>query len=328
MNTPREPLETPLAEPGGSSAEPAPRMVPGERVRMLVGRWPGAAVAAAILLLAGFVLVVYSLTNGQRRPLYPSLPTFTPVSDVVTGEPALLTFTELNADPAAYRNQRIQVSGNYASIAPPACASYSGPTIRWSLVAEDLQLNAIGFENILRLVREGTPMTVTGIWRLYEGPVGCGKEPPDASVWYLAVDQIIEPNPLFGEGGIALTVVAGSPLPTLPPLDLEPPTPVATPTLPATEAISATATLPATPTFALPGTTVISTIATTTITPTPTVPGTPLPPGTPTLTITPGPSPTAPGTLSPGETPSPGLPTATLSGTGYPPPTATTEGYP
>ncbi len=327
MNTPEEQFESP-AETGATLAASAPDTPLSARARMLAKRWPGVAVAAALLLLAGLVLVVYSLVTGDRRPLYPNLPTFTPVAAVVTGEPALLTFTELNADPAAYRNQRIQVSGNYASIAPPACGQYSGPPIRWSLVSEDLQLNATGFENILRLVREGTPMTVTGIWRLYEGPAGCGKEPPDATVWYLAVDQIIEPNPLYGGNGIALTVVAGSPLPTLPPLDLEPPTPTPTFTLPATDVISETATLPATPTFPLLVTPALSATVTPTPTATATGEGTLPPPGTPTLTGTPGPSPTPAGTQAPGETPSPGLPTATLSGTGYPPPTATTEGYP
>lgn len=318
MNTSEEPLDLP------ADAAPSPGRIGG-----LARRWPVLVLLVAILLLAGGAALVASLASRGSRPLYPNLPTFTPVAQVVTSEPTLLTFAQLNADPNAYRDQRIQVSGDYASVAPPTCVPIAGPRIRWSLVAEDLQLNAVGFENVLRLVSEGTPMTVAGIWRLYGGPVGCGKQPPTANVWYLQVDQIIEPNPLFGVGPGALTVVAGSPLPTLPPLDLSVPTQTATPTLPATETISAIEAVTATPTLSLLVTTTVNaTTTTTTTTPAATVSGTPPLSGTPEATSTPGPSPTPSPTLTGGETETPGIPTATLSGTGYPPPTATTNPYP
>ena len=106
----------------------------------------------------------------------------------------VLTFAELNADPDAYRDRRIQVAGDFASVPPPTCTPHAGPSIRWSLVAEELQLNAVGFENVLRLLAEGTPMTVTGIWRLYSGPAGCGKAPPDANVWFLSLIHLSEPT--------------------------------------------------------------------------------------------------------------------------------------
>lgn len=268
-------------------------------VRTLAARWPVLAGLAAFLLLAGLVLVVSALVNRDRRPLYPNLPTFTPPAATLDSEPAVLTFAELNADPDAYRDRRIQVAGDYASVPPPDCTPYSGPAIRWSLVAEELQLNAVGFENVLRLLAEGTPMTVTGIWRLYRGPVGCGKEPPDANVWYLAVDQILEPNPLLGGNNAALTVIAGSPPATLPPLDLEAPTLEATPTLtatlavePTTELLPTTGVLPtigATSTATLPPTPTVG--GTSDLTLTPTIPGTPDLTSTATLTVTPAPAP-------------------------------------
>ena len=326
MNTPDEPLP---------AAPPPP--TPGNRARAAAARWPVLAGLAAFLLLVGVVLVVSALVNRSARPLYPNLPTFTPLAATLEGEPAVLTFTELNADPDAYRDRRIQVAGDFASVSPPDCVPYAGPGIRWSLVAEELQLNAIGFENILNLLEEGTPMTVTGIWRLYRGPVGCGKEPPDANVWYLAIDQILEPNPLLGDNSAALTVIAGSPLPTLPPLDLEAPTLEATPALTVTleveltpellpttgvlPTIGATSTFPptitaaATPTLGTPG-----------IVGTPTITGTPDLTGTPTLTIIPGPCPTPSATVEGGGSTTPGIPTATLSGTGYP--SDPTPGYP
>ena len=317
MNTPDETLPAPL-----------PPATPGGQARTLATRWPVLAGLAAFLLLVGVVLVVAALVNRNTRPLYPNLPTFTPQAGTREGEPAVLTFTELNADPDAYRDRRIQVAGDFASVAPPACVPYTGPDIRWSLVAEELQLNAAGFENVLRLLEEGTPMTVTGIWRLYRGPVGCGKEPPDANVWYLAVDQILEPNPLLGSNSAALTVIAGSPQLELPPLDLEAPTLEATPTLtttlesePTPELLPTVGVLPtigATSTATLPPTPTLGSTPGLTDTPTPT--GTPDLTGTPTLTVTPGPSPTPSATVDGNTTITPGIPTATPDGTGYPDP--------
>jgi len=315
MNTPDQ--QPPLATPSPGSAR---------GVRALAGRWPVLAGLAAFLLLAGLVLVVSALVNRNGRPLYPNLPTFTPPAATLTGELAVLTFAELNADPDAYRDRRIQVAGDFASVPPPTCTPHAGPSIRWSLVAEELQLNAVGFENVLRLLAEGTPMTVTGIWRLYSGPAGCGKAPPDANVWFLAVDQIVEPNPFFGEGGVMLTVVAGSPLATLPPLDLTVPTATATLTLTATVPLASPETPPATTPAVLPtiGAAATATPTMTATLATPGTVGTPTPTPTPTQTGTPGPSPTSgpsptpSATIEGGATTEPGIPTATPGGPGYP----------
>ena len=315
MNTPDQ--QPPLATPSPGSAR---------GVRALAGRWPVLAGLAAFLLLAGLVLVVSALVNRNGRPLYPNLPTFTPPAATLTGELAVLTFAELNADPDAYRDRRIQVAGDFASVPPPTCTPHAGPSIRWSLVAEELQLNAVGFENVLRLLAEGTPMTVTGIWRLYSGPAGCGKAPPDANVWFLAVDQIVEPNPFFGEGGVMLTVVAGSPLATLPPLDLTVPTATATLTLTATVPLASPEAPPATTPAVLPtiGAAATATPTMTATLATPGTVGTPTPTPTPTQTGTPGPSPTAgpsptpSATIEGGATTEPGIPTATPGGPGYP----------
>jgi hypothetical protein len=319
MNTPDSPPPLATTAPGSTGG-----------VRAFVARWPVLAGLAAFLLLAGLVLVVSALVNRDNRPLYPNLPTFTPPAATLAGEPAVLTFAELNADPDAYRDRRVQVAGDFASVPPPDCTPHAGPAIRWSLVAEELQLNAVGFENVLRLLAEGTPMTVTGIWRLYSGPVGCGKAPPDANIWFLAVDQIVEPNPLFGEGGVVLTVIAGSPPATLPPLDLTVPTLEATPTLTATVPLASPDAPPATAPAILP-TVGASATATPTTTATLATPGTPTITATPTQTGTPGPSPTG----GPSPTPSatsegggeetPGIPTATTDPNGYP---GGTPGYP
>lgn len=325
-------MSTPPEQSSGTS-----EVSKADRLLAAIGRLPLITAAAVILVLVGLALLVYSLSSSNQRPLYPALPTFTPVAGTVDYEPIILGFTELNADPAAYAGQRIQVSGTYTPIAPPDCLNFNGPIIHWSLVADELQLNAIGFENVVRLVDDNTEMTVTGIWRAYHGPVGCGKEPTEGTVWYLAVDRILEPNPLFGAAGPILTVISGSPLPTLSPLEtVETPSPATTLTLDNATLI--------TPTITIEGTSSISitpTIETTAIPVTPLgTPGTPAttatsdPAGTSDLTPTIGTSPTPTATDGSQGTTTPGLPTSTPSGTGYPsqstptPTATTTGGYP
>lgn len=308
---------------------------PLERVRAAAGRLPFITGAAVVLVLVGLGLLAFSLGSSPERPLYPTLPTFTLPAGTVDYEATEIGFADLNADPAAYQGRRIQVTGVYTPVEAPECLDYVGPSIRWSLVAEELQLNATGFENVLRLVDEGIDMTVTGIWQAYRGPVGCGKEPADGTVWYLAVDRILEPNPLTGEPGVALTVIPGSPLPTLSPLEtVETPTITETATIEDSGVVTATvapeATLPVAGTPTTDATPLPVTPLVTPGTPTATT-GTPDQQGTPNATTTVGtPTPTATGGAQ--GTTTPGLPTNTPSGTGYPsqatPTATTTGGYP
>jgi hypothetical protein len=306
-----------------------------ERWRAAVGRLPIVTLAAALFVLLGLGLLAMSLSGGGERPLLPILPTFTPLSATAATVPLEVGFAELNAEPAAYLGQRLRVSGTYTPLAAPECPRPTGPALRWSLVAEELQLNARGFESVLRLVEADTRLTVSGIWRAYRGPLGCGKEPPDGTVWYLAVDQIIEPNPLLGATAPQLTVIPGTPA-TLSPEE----TSVASPT---PEGIEVTIEVSGTLTATQPG--IAPTVDST---PSPTLPTTPLAPATPgtgtiapptpdgatpAVSVTPGPSPTPTATGGTAGT-TPELPTATPGGPGYPgqgsptPTGTTTGGYP
>lgn len=298
-----------------------------------IARFGSAILLVGILLAIILFLAVATFSNSGNRGLYPALPSPTSRPQLIDTQAATqLTFTQLNSDPTAYRDELIQVSGDYTPLALPDCRPWSGVPIRWSLVSEGLQLNARGFESILRLVDPGTKLTLTGYWRLYQGPVGCGKAPPRGVVWYLDVVQILEPNPLLaGASSLALTVIPGSSLTTSLTVEaLTTPTLTATPFETPTIEIEATESnlpiqppgLPATPTetptFAIP----------------PTVTSTPDPNATPTSDVppdadaTPGSTPTIPGTDD--GTPIPGLPTNTPPSSGYPPdPTNTpTGGYP
>jgi hypothetical protein len=287
--------------------------------------------AVIILLFALFLLILFvawQLWPGvQSRPLKPVYPTITPISATFNGQPVPISFPDLQANPASYLGQRIRVTGDFTRIAPPDCRSASGPLIRWGLVASELQMNGVGMESIIRLVPDGTTMTIQGIWRRYQGPIGCGKEPEVQTVWYLAIEHILQPNPLpdFGTSRPTTPPVGdGTPLPAETavsdengtPLPVQTTvmtiTPTTTPTLLST--ITATSTPSTTPTIS-------GTFETTT--PTPTVNGTAV------LTNTPPPNSTATSTsITPIATQPPSAPTPT-SGL-QPPPlsSATPDPYP
>ena len=114
---------------------------------------------------------------------------------VVSTTTITVTFSELNDDPAQYRNQRIRVEGDFVPPQPFSCAQERTFGMYWQLAGEDLALQAQGLERILRLVPAGTTMVVEGIWRQYEGLVGC-EVGQIGVIWYLQAENIIEPNPL------------------------------------------------------------------------------------------------------------------------------------
>lgn len=320
MTTPSYPPQT-TDEPTPNDGRPVPARLAG--------------VVVAVVVTLGILALALTLASAARpqRPLYPALATPTPPERLITSAPETVTFAALNENPAAFLNQTLEVTGDYTPVDVPDCRPLAGPMIAWSLVADSLQLNAVGFERVLRLVEPGTMMTVEGMWTLYDGPAGCGKQPEDDVIWYLAVSKIIAPNPLFGGPEAVLTFVPGDATAAV---ELVP-TVATTPDL--TSPNEAT---PETPEPTLPGTTpgVVNTpVPTATglpVTPLPTLPGggtTPLPPtpGTPGSgsTVTPTPDPNATPTSGPGGGSTPGIPTATPDPDGYPaPPTQPPGGYP
>ncbi|MCP4417488.1 MAG: hypothetical protein GY805_12760 [Chloroflexi bacterium] len=151
-------------------------------------------------LLAGLVILLLIWLGlqffAEIRPLKPVRETAVPPNITINGQHLLVDFDDLNESPTDYLNLRVRVSGNYLRLEPIACAPFSGPRIQWGLVAAGLQLNASGFEAVvLPIVPANTQMTLEGFWRRYPSPAGCGKE-PTSGLWYLDVEQIVQPNPL------------------------------------------------------------------------------------------------------------------------------------
>ena len=255
--------------------------------------------------------------------------TAVPLNRTRNGQARLVDCDDLNDKPSDDVNLRIRVSGNYFRLEPISCAPFSGPRIQWGLVAEGLQLNARGFEAIvLPIVPANTQMTLEGIWRRYPGPAGCGKE-PTAGLWYLEVEQIVQPNPLMAGSATPDTFLEvtqppfpGTATPTVAGL-LPPPggTPIPNVTIVSTVVVNT----PAVGGTAVPGiaTSTPTSTATGTLPTSTSGPGTPTTaPGFPTGTATPTPgSSPGGGTLVPTPT-NPVLITAT-PGSGYPsPPTS------
>ncbi|MDX1416775.1 MAG: hypothetical protein R3293_21415 [Candidatus Promineifilaceae bacterium] len=295
-----------------------------------VGNKASLLIAVPIVVLVIGVLIWSVLGQRDSMQLLPVLPEPTTFFSQDDRAPVTVSFTELNDDPVAYLNQVIVVSGSYLPVEHTNCLRYSGPDIRWSLTAENLQLDAIGYERIVRLLPVGSMMTVQGVWRFYQGPLGCGKGPPVGTAWYMDVKKILQPNPLISEGGQALPIIIGSGESELPEL---------IPTLDNLEgAASATNdVLTVTPV----GTQVIQPTVEgqVTFTPTPTTLGTPTPmtpasqtPTLPLATATPIGGTSVPGaTSTPTATVDPSNPTSTHTPESPPvPPTATDvpDGYP
>jgi hypothetical protein len=284
------------------------------------------------LTLTTFTL--FFLVACQQQGVFrPEIPTPTVSNDTILGEPILVSFSQLAENLERYQNTLIRISGVYTPLAAPTCFPQRGPQTRWSLVSDNKQMKVLRFEQVvLPLAWEGLNMTVDGIWRKYEGPLGCGKNAAAGTTWYLDAVRIIEPNPMPDfllnnqptpdpDSGTEIpaeaTPLPDEPLPPETPSDTgyPPDEPETTPT--------PTATIPLATPFPTPSRPVG-------ITPSPQV----SPSATPTSTATPTASPTT-GTGTPDgtptETPGPGTPSSTPTATptddDYPPPASSTP-YP
>lgn len=152
------------------------------------------------LKAAGTLILLLLLLgcSGREGLLWPSSPSPTPIGTVLP-PPIPVNFETLNADPLVFRNKMIRVDGIYRAADRISCQPYKGPEIDWHLIADGFEMNITGQRQVVELAPELASLTVDGVWRLYQGPVGCGKEPERDFVWYLETVRIVEPNPFsFG----------------------------------------------------------------------------------------------------------------------------------
>lgn len=249
--------------------------------------------------------------------------TFAPI----LSQPQPVTLEQLADAPQAYLDQYVQLTGRYEPVRVLVCINETARPnpATWSISDGTLVAQVGGFdEQVNELLPAGLEVTVNGIWRFWEGRVGCGKQAEMTQVWYLDATTMVSPSPLVRltltpSGEVALegsppplveptqpagsatptaTVPNGTTVPETPPGPIGPPdtpppsqTPTSstvTPTPTASPALTATAPISLTSTPALTGTLVGGT-------------PTEIPGGTATLTVTPGgPTPTNTPTVTPG----------------------------
>jgi hypothetical protein len=137
------------------------------------------------------------------------------------GPAAVVTVTELVDDPRAFAGQYVQVTGQFRPSIVLVCDGLPRHSpVGWMLADGSAVIGAGGYDALIRsLLPEELTITVTGRWQRWEGPVGCGKPAPIQELWYLAVHEVVEPQPLVRvtltpPGGATATAVAIAPLPT------------------------------------------------------------------------------------------------------------------
>ncbi len=164
--------------------------------------------------VATFILLMVLLggCSEEARPLKPIRPIPPTPSTIYSNIDDLAldaTHAQLFDASDAYLDQLIRIEGSLGRIDAPACLHHKGPLMQWGLVGlnnfgETVLMNAYGFEKAVELVSDGTPFLIEGVWKRYTGALGCGKEPPTQTIYYLEVIEILQPNPLVRGAAIAV----------------------------------------------------------------------------------------------------------------------------
>lgn len=200
-----------------------------------------------ILLAFALVLLFGCSQQTATNRILRNRPTATVV--VPGGVPLAVGISQLQQAPEAYEDVLVRVTGQYRRAPVIICDGIVRRSpASWRLGSDEELIAASGFEDLVPvLLPPGMTVTVDGVWRTWRGPVGCGKAAPRQTVWYLAVTEIVSPNPI---ARVTLTPPGGVPEATLDevvevPQETETPSapsPVGTPaTAPTTTRASATA---------------------------------------------------------------------------------------
>lgn len=106
--------------------------------------------------------------------------------------------TELAANPDTFIGAQLIVSGQFTPLPRLVCSGqvYRSPAT-WQLGVGEVRALMSGFREPLQtLLPENVEVTVAGVWRTWEGPVGCGKEATVQQLHYLEIREIVSPNPI------------------------------------------------------------------------------------------------------------------------------------
>jgi hypothetical protein len=150
-----------------------------------------------LIVLAGALLVLArcSQSTDTGRMFSNRMPA-TPVAPA--GPPLVVSVPELAADPEVYAGPLLRITAQYRRAPVVVCEGLtrSSPAT-WMLAQDEQLLAARGFEDlVIPLLPPRMMVTVEGVLRHWRGPLGCGKDAPVRDVWYLAVTDVVSPNPV------------------------------------------------------------------------------------------------------------------------------------
>ena len=221
-------------------------------------------ITLVILFLAGCV------PGAETNRIFSKRPATTVAAPM--GQALVVGISQLQQAPEAYEGTLVRVTSQYRRAPVIVCDGIARPSpATWRLGEGEQLVGARGFEELVQiLLPPGITITVDGVWRFWRGPIGCGKDAPVQSVWYLSVMDIVSPSPVArvtltptgGEPEVtpddtaeapAETPTSSGPDPVGTPVTVPSPTVVATTRPPATQVAptatsDATATLSASPT--------------------------------------------------------------------------------
>lgn len=161
------------------------------------------------LLLAAVALVVVGCSQRMTtNRIYSNRILATEALPV--GQPLAVGIEQLIQAPEAYEGTFVRVTAEYRRAPVVVCDGLTRhPPASWRLAQGEQTVAAGGFEALVsELLPSGLTVTVNGVWRFWRGPVGCGKSAPLQSIWYLAVTDIVQPNPV---ARVTLTPPGGGP---------------------------------------------------------------------------------------------------------------------
>lgn len=150
-----------------------------------------------LIILAGALLLLAHCRQradtgrifSDRLPATPAVP---------AGPPLAVSVPELVAEPEVYAGPLLRITAQFRRAPVVVCEGVrrSSPAT-WMLGQGEQSLAARGFEDtVIPLLPARMSVTVEGVLRYWRGPVGCGKDAPVRDVWYLAVTDVVSPNPV------------------------------------------------------------------------------------------------------------------------------------
>lgn len=152
------------------------------------------------LIFLIILVTILIACNGESRATPTPFPENAATERALnTATPSEISITDLATDPEAYANTFMEVTGRYRRLPLLVCNAdpYPAPAT-WQLEAEDGSIIAVGgFDSQVRsLLPNNLTVSVAGVWQLFDGPVGCGKNAATTQIWYLKASDILSPSPI------------------------------------------------------------------------------------------------------------------------------------